>query len=427
MQEILEADTHRRIAERLPVVGLTFALVLGVAWIFEHQSFPERDLVYGVLYGIELAVLALAAWLLRPHRLQHRAPIVATATGTALVVCVCLYHIIVRSSGDVLALALLYIMVGSMVSIPWGWKAQAFVSASAVGGFTVTLASGARPLIPVSMHMVGLISMAVLVVLGAWFLERQRRVLIQQATELRESNRALAIANEALKQANAAKNEFLASVSHELRTPLNIIIGYVDLLLDGTFGPLSQEAAQTVERIARTGRTLVFLISDLLDLSRIEAGRLTVKTTRVELEPLFEEMKLYVEPRISDKPLNFEVGPCPGLFVQADPHRLEQVLLNLLSNATKFTEKGTIRLRAEPGSNGRVHILVEDTGPGIRPEELPHLFEPFRQGLAGQRAGGVGIGLALAARLATAMQGELTVTSTVGVGSTFVLSLPVAP
>lgn len=120
MQEILEADTHRRIAERLPVVGLTFALVLGVAWIFEHQSFPERDLVYGVLYGIELAVLALAAWLLRPHRLQHRAPIVATATGTALVVCVCLYHIIVRSSGDVLALALLYIMVGSMVSIPWG-------------------------------------------------------------------------------------------------------------------------------------------------------------------------------------------------------------------------------------------------------------------------------------------------------------------
>lgn len=426
LQEIFEADANRRIAERLPMAGFAFALVLGLAWIFEHRSFPERDRVYALLYGIELLIIALGAWLVRPHRMQDRARVVAIVATTALVVCITLYHIIVRSSGDVLALALLYVLVGSMVAIPWGWKGQVFVSAAAVGGFVLTLALGARPLIPPSMHLLGLVTMGVLVVLGAGFLESQRQALYQQAAELRHSNQALAHANEALKQANAAKNEFLASVSHELRTPLNIITGYVDLLGDGTFGPLPPEAKDTVDRIARTCRTLVFLISDLLDLSRIEAGRLTIKTTRVALDPLFAEMRSYVEPRIADKPIRFEVAACPGLFVLADRHRLEQILLNLLSNAAKFTERGTIGLRAEPGPNGRVHILVEDTGPGIRTEELPHLFEPFRQGSAGQQAGGVGIGLALSARLATAMQGELTVTSTVGVGSTFVVSLPAA-
>ncbi len=420
------ADVNRRVAERLPATALAFAAVLGLAWVFEHRAFPERDRVYAILYGVELAVLAAAGWLVRPHRFQNHARLVATVAAVALIACISAYHIIVRSTGDVLALALLYVLVGSMVSMPWGWRAQSFVSGAGVAGFGLALAAGAQPLVPASMHLLGLVAMGILTVLGAAFLDHQRQALYLQAAELRRSNEALEEANRALQQANAAKNEFLASVSHELRTPLNILTGYVDLLAEGEFGPLSAEARDAVERIARTSRTLVFLIADLLDLSRIEAGKLAIKTSRVALDPIFQEMRTFIEPRLSGKPVRFEVSPAGDLFVRADPHRLEQILLNLLSNAAKFTERGQITLSAQTGHNGQVQIFVRDTGPGIRAEELPHLFEPFRQGAAGQQAGGVGIGLALSARLATAMGGELTVESTLGVGSTFILSLPAA-
>jgi signal transduction histidine kinase len=419
------ADRDRRIAERLPAAAVAFAGALGIAWVFEHRSFPERDFLYAVLYGLELLILAVAVWLVRTRRLQRCARPISVVAVVALIACITAYHVIVGSTGDVLVLALLYVLVGSMVAIPWGWQGQIFVSSAAVSSFAVALATGAQPVVPPGMHFLGLTTMAVLTVLGAAFLEAQRLSLFEQAAQLRRSNQALEEANRALRQANATKNEFLASVSHELRTPLNIITGYVDLLLEGAFGNLSPEATEALDRVARTSRTLVFLISDLLDLSRVEAGRLTVETTRVELDPIFEDMRAYIEPRISGKPIEFKILSS-GLAVRADRHRLEQILLNLLSNAAKFTERGEICLTARNEANGHVEILVRDTGVGISPEEMPYLFEPFRQGAAGQRAGGVGIGLALSARLAAAMGGEITVSSDLGRGSTFVVRLPAA-
>ncbi|MCX8070865.1 MAG: ATP-binding protein [Candidatus Binatia bacterium] len=424
VRDSFEADTQRRIAERLPIAGIAFALVIGLAWIFEHRSFPERDSVYAVFYSLELITIALSIWLVRKPKLRQRARDLASVCTVVLVALVTAYHITVRSTGDVLALALLYILVGTMVAIPWGWRGQIPVSVAATLGFVLTIAVGGQPVVPVSMHILGLVAMASLTILGAGFLDRQRWVLFQQAAELQRSNAALARANKELERANVVKNEFLASVSHELRTPLNIIMGYVDLLAEGTFGPLPDEAAEIVERLSRTSRNLVFLVSDLLDLSRIEAGQLHIELANVELEQIFDELREYVAGRLNHRPVQFIMDRPSGLTVYADRNRLQQILLNLLSNALKFTEKGSIHLYATASNEGYVEIHVEDTGIGIAPEEIPLLFEPFHQSKVGRQAGGVGIGLALSRRLATAMHGEIFAHSELGRGSRFTLRLP---
>ncbi len=419
-----EADAQRRIAERVAVAGLAFAVVIGLAWVFEHRSFPERDRAYAAFYGLELLLIAVTVWALRKPAFRGHGRLLASLCTVGLVVLVTGYHVTVRSSGDVLALALLYILVGTFVAIPWGWRGQTPVSLAAVAGFLLTIGLGARPLVPVAMHLLGLSTMAVLTILGAWFLERQRWALFQQARELQRSNTALVRANRALEQANRFKNEFLANVSHELRTPLNIIMGYVDLLAEGAFGRMPDEAAEVVERLRRTSRSLVFLVSDLLDLSRIEAGRLTVELTKVDLEPVLQEVQEYVIPRLKDKPVEFIYQPPASLAVVADRNRLQQILLNLLSNAVKFTHRGWIRLYAVPTSvDGYVDIHVEDSGVGISKEDLPSLFQAFGQSKVGRDAGGFGIGLALSKRLATAMGGEIRVESELHKGSRFTVRL----
>lgn len=422
-QESFEADVERRTAERLPIAGLAFAVVIGLAWIFEHRSFPERDRIYAIFYSLELVLIGTTVWAIRRRPQFRGATVLASVCTVGLVTLVTGYHIVVESTGDVLALALLYILVGTMVAIPWGWRWQIPVSLAAVIGFLATISLGAQPLIPVAMHVLGLSTMALLTILGAWFLERQRWALFQQARELQRSNAALVQANRELERANRIKNEFLASVSHELRTPLNIIMGYVDLLGEGAFGPLPSEAAGVVERLSRTARNLVFLVSDLLDLSRIEAGRLTVQLTAVELEPVFQEVQEYVIPRLENKPVAFLCEPPADLAVVADRNRLQQILLNLLSNATKFTDEGYVRLYTATSADGYVDVHVEDTGVGIAEQDLPSLFEAFRQSQAGRDAGGVGIGLAISKRLATAMGGDILVETQLHKGSRFTLRL----
>ncbi|GBD26459.1 Signal transduction histidine-protein kinase BarA [bacterium HR30] len=422
-QDAFEADAQRRIAERLPLAGIAFALVIGLAWIFEHHYFPERDRVYAIFYSLELLVIGATGWLVRTPPFRARARTLASLCTVTLVFLVIGYHVVVRSTGDVLALALLYILVGAMVAIPWGWQAQVPVAVAAIAGFLLTIGLGAQPLVPVAMHVLGLSAMGALTILGAWFLERQRWTLFQQARELQRSNQALLRANRELERANRIKNEFLASVSHELRTPLNIIMGYVDLLAEGAFGTIPKEAAEIIERLSRTSRNLVFLVGDLLDLSRIEAGRLTVELTKVDLGPVLKEAQEYVVPRLQGKPVEFTCEVPSNLAVVADRNRVQQILVNLLSNATKFTHRGSIRLFAAATGDGWVDVHVEDTGVGIPQEELAKLFEPFGQSQAGREAGGVGIGLALSKRLAMAMGGEILVQSELHKGSRFTLRL----
>jgi signal transduction histidine kinase len=249
-------------------------------------------------------------------------------------------------------------------------------------------------------------------------LDRQREEI------LRREQAARAEAEEA----NRAKADFLATMSHELRTPLNAIIGYADLLEMGLRGGLTDGQRQDVGRIRRSGQYLLGLINDTLNFARLEAGRVDITIADLPLDAALREMEALIAPQVRARHLRYRYEPCdPALSVRADRERLEQILVNLLGNACKFTEPGgEVSLRCERRVR-HVRIMVHDTGRGIAPGKLRTIFEPFVQvdrHLTHESQQGVGLGLAISRDLARAMGGDLTVESELGVGSTFVLRLP---
>ena len=229
--------------------------------------------------------------------------------------------------------------------------------------------------------------------------------------------------------ANRTKTEFLAAMSHELRTPLNAIAGYVQLLMLGVRGPLTDEQAIDLGRIQRSQQHLLSLINDILNFSRLEAGAVTYEIGSVPLGTVLEAATSMISLQAAAKQITLTLEPCPPTMrALADDSKLEQVLLNLLSNAVKFTQRGGhVSIRCEAADD---HVLtrVQDDGPGIPADRLADIFEPFVQldRALGNPREGVGLGLAISRDLAQAMRGDLKLASTPGVGSVFTLSLPIA-
>ena len=230
-------------------------------------------------------------------------------------------------------------------------------------------------------------------------------------------------------EANRAKNEFLSRVSHELRTPLNAVIGFAQLLQLGSSGELNPDQLRHVEHIQAAGAHLLGIISDVLDLSRIEAGQLPLQVGAYTASCILSEASNLVASQARAAGVMLQpVQALENIRVQADPVRLRQVLLNLLSNAIKYNRpQGTVTPRIWRQGD-RVAIAIEDTGLGLSPEQRAHLFEPFNR-LGAERTGieGTGIGLVIVRRLVEAMQGRLDVRSVEGQGSTFIAWLPCAP
>ena len=230
--------------------------------------------------------------------------------------------------------------------------------------------------------------------------------------------------------ASQAKSEFLASMSHELRTPLNAIGGYAELLALGIRGPLNAEQAQDIARIRRSQQHLLTLINDVLNFAKVDAGQTEYRMTAVPVDEKLRDTESMIAPQILAKGLHYSYkGGNRSFSVLADPEKLQQIVLNLLGNAVKFTEPGgTITLSSEAVGNC-IEIRVADTGPGISPEKLDRIFEAFVQvdRRLNQPVQGVGLGLAISQDLAQAMGGKVSVESVVGEGSTFTLSLPRAP
>ncbi|MFL5542610.1 MAG: CHASE3 domain-containing protein [Longimicrobiaceae bacterium] len=264
-------------------------------------------------------------------------------------------------------------------------------------------------------------------------LEAQRARLEEVTVELAEANHRLHALNQALEartaeaeEANRAKTEFLTAMSHELRTPLNAIAGYADLLELGVHGPLTDAQHAALARIRYNERHLLALINDVLNFAKLGAGKIELRLADVPVGELLDEAMAVMEPLVQAKGLSCAVEPAePWLRVRGDHDRIAQILLNLLSNAVKCTEPGgRLRLRAEAEGEG-VRIHVHDTGRGIDPAKLEAIFDPFVQLTPeGAVAQGVGLGLSISRELARAMQGELSVRSTPGEGSTFTLTLP---
>jgi signal transduction histidine kinase len=230
-------------------------------------------------------------------------------------------------------------------------------------------------------------------------------------------------------QANQAKTDFLATMSHELRTPLNAISGYTGLLQMGIKGPLNAEQQDYLSRIERSGRYLLSLIQDVLSFAKTEAGRVEFEITEVPCAPVLEELEALMLPQATEAKVILSIGKCDAsLTAKADAERLRQILLNLVTNAVKFTPVGgevVLECRAD---SSRAYVSVRDTGSGIPEDKLETIFAPFVQlqrETTGSRSG-TGLGLSISRDLARAMHGDLVVESAVGRGSTFTVVLPKA-
>jgi len=226
--------------------------------------------------------------------------------------------------------------------------------------------------------------------------------------------------------ANQAKADFLATMSHELRTPLNAVLGYAELLLMGIPVEVAPAAQEHVHRIGRATRHLISIIEEILVFSRMEAGRETLVLAPVELAELAREVAAIAEPLAGNKKIRFRTGDPPEGVVVTDGRKLRQILINLLGNAVKFTDRGEVSFSVERGP-GEVRFRVADTGVGIAPEFLEQIWEPFRQvqDPMTRTAGGTGLGLSVSRHLARLLGAELTVRSVPGEGSAFTLRLPV--
>jgi hypothetical protein len=243
------------------------------------------------------------------------------------------------------------------------------------------------------------------------------------AGEVQKSFGRLEDARRSAEEANRMKSEFLANMSHELRTPLNGILGYAELLEMELEDPAQREYAKTIRS---SGEHLLVLVTDVLDLAKIEAGRMDFTPTSIDLPSLLSDIVGSQQGHAQTKNLNLTLieNDMPSTLF-ADPVRLRQILLNLISNALKFTEQGTVTVRAFSQSD-RVRIEVQDTGVGIKPEDQELIFEKFRQSEAfvTRSHQGTGLGLTLAKQLAEHMGGEIGMSSTLHVGSTFYVLLP---
>lgn len=255
-----------------------------------------------------------------------------------------------------------------------------------------------------------------------WYNRKLRRLLIAQ---VKETNGMLTEARDTALQANQAKSEFLANMSHELRTPLNAILGYAELLKEEA-PPQETQTLQDLDKIKGAGQHLLLLINDLLDLSRIEAGKMEFHEEEIGLEPFVQSLLTLVEPlaQKQNNTLISHLTPQSAHFL-TDPTKLKQVLFNLLSNACKFTTNGEIRLHIERVEDWLV-MEVSDTGIGMTQEQLSKVFGSFVQ--ASQEItktyGGAGLGLAISKKICEHMGGSLSAESEPGVGSTFQAKLP---
>ncbi|MES1152255.1 MAG: ATP-binding protein, partial [Dongia sp.] len=251
---------------------------------------------------------------------------------------------------------------------------------------------------------------------------------IQDVTDLHQRERELTEAKNEAEFANRSKSDFLANMSHELRTPLNAIIGFSQVIRDQLFGPDQTRYVDYARDINDSGQMLLDLINDILDLSKLEAGKQVLYEETLSLAQVVDDCRKIIAPRAGEGAVKIGIGEFEGLpKVWAEERALKQIVINLLSNAVKFTPRGgSVRVEGAMTGEGEARIVVRDTGIGIAPEMLPHLFLPFHQGdnSTSRRYDGTGLGLAITRRLVELHGGRIEIQSEVGQGTTVLVTLP---
>ncbi|WP_321417112.1 HAMP domain-containing sensor histidine kinase [uncultured Methanomethylovorans sp.] len=226
---------------------------------------------------------------------------------------------------------------------------------------------------------------------------------------------------------NRAKSEFLANMSHELRTPLNSIIGFSDLLLTGNCGELNEKQIRFTSNISNSGKDLLNIINDILDLSKIEAHQMKLNYENISIKQIVDEIMTTLKPLASNNNLHLDASPVENTIIKADKIKMKQILLNLTGNAIKFTPPGGYVTISSSVNDGMVNIQVKDTGIGISQEDQQKLFEPFKQidSTFSRKYNGTGLGLSLVKKMVEMHKGRVSLKSELGKGSIFIISLPV--
>lgn len=324
----------------------------------------------------------------------------------------------------------LVVLVLSLVLVPSGWP-QKLLAAMVLGVVvwqglanhkrTDDLIHGQHRLMVLTQELRG----------KQLLIEQQNDSLAAQVdartAELRDANVRLAAANLELLELDKLRSAVLSNVSHELRTPLTGILGSAQNLRDGLAGGLTQAQQEYVQMIEGDSRRLIRVVNELLEWGRLQSGHIQLQRTPVALYPLLDEVFMLLRPAAQQKAVRLEMANAePSLCVPADPDKLKQILINLLDNAIKFSRPdSSVRVHAESVPEGW-RVLVEDHGPGVPAEDVPHLFERFYRGQSGGGAPGTGLGLAIAKNLARLHGGDIALQTSPGQGSTFALTLPLA-
>ena len=411
---LLDVETRGRTrpAQLMATAGIAISSLALLGHLYGARPLYAIDRAAGMAVPTALAFLSLHIGILfaRPTRGG-----VSLLTG--------------RDTGGMLARRLLPAVILAPIVFGWIWilgrQREAFSREGGVALFVVLIVG---VLVGLVLRSASLIRIA----------DRAREALLEREASARHgaeraTQRALEAAADAerarleAEAASRAKSDFVATMSHELRTPLNAIIGYTNLLADGIPEPVTEAQRMQLARVDASARHLLELIDEVLTLSRLEAGRETVSMREVAVADVLDQAAVMIEPMARGRKLRFEViRPSPSLTIETDAGKLRQILLNLLTNAVKFTDEGSVILSAGEDGDGSVVFQVKDSGIGIAPEHQTRIFESFWQVQQSttRRVGGAGLGLNVAQQLTRVLGGDVTVESALGEGSTFTVRLP---
>ncbi len=407
---------------RLPIAVAVLVLFIGGAFPVEWYYYPEHLPTYLGTYLVEALLCAVAYALAHRHR-EHAQAIAAGWAG-AMGICIAAYYPLVDADATLATAALICLVAAMPAIMPFGVRHQATLGTVCAGALAVIVILGTESSLPVPYVFISLISVVSVSSVGAHAAARFRWEAFQREANLRLAHDHLRTALARAESAAEMRSRLVANVSHELRTPLNVIVGYADMLISESDDPGT--VAEAAPRIRSYAVSLEALVTELLDLSRLSSGKVELAPEEIDVPELLEEIAESACVLRRGKPVRVHVE-CDLVSYRSDRMRLRQILHNLTTNAIKFTDRGTITLRART-NRGDVTFEVQDTGRGIPAHKHEEIFTAFEQVSPQNGSGdGIGLGLALVRQLCDVLGGTVTVVSTEGVGSTFTVSLPGGP
>jgi signal transduction histidine kinase len=403
-------EMRQMVADRVGTLWGVFLVFLAIACTLGWYYFPERSSAIIVLCATAVFVGAANTRLVRvmPSQTLVLTGIATTALGLSF----CAYFMRVQGLAELCAMGLMIFQTGLVVMFPWGWQGQGLVNLGLVLGYLLALNAGIPSTLPPPYGIAVLVMSATLTTWGAHLIDTYRLAAYRHATYAERSSQA--------------KTEFLATVSHELRTPLTVIIGFTDLLIEGVLHqPHDQRDA--LRRIRQHSAQLLDLIQSMLDLDRMDGGAVQLRVEEFQVADVLDGLRAGLPANWCKDGVRLDWGNRNGLVaMRSDRNKLEMILRNLIHNALKYTEEGTVSVTAEAEADGKqVRFTVADTGPGIASDEIENIFEMFRQSDSQPpRGGGVGLGLYIVRRLTLLLGGRIEVDSKPGGGSRFSVFLP---